>query len=812
MILIPLKTQGSRVYTMVQPVPSQQVELPIEGMTCAACATRIERSLNHLPGVEARINIATDTANILFDINKISPFELVEAVEKLGYIVPRQTTLLSIFGMTCATCSARIEKSLNRMPGVIAQVNLATEQAHVTFIPALIKVDDLICQVIKTGYEAQEVAVPESALEKPHQPPPYRQDLIQFAAAATLTLPLLVQMTSMFTGHIEMWPRWLQWLLATPVQFWLGARFYRGAWNALRARSANMDVLIVLGTTMAYLFSTVVTLLGRGDHVYFEASSSIITLVLMGKLLEARAKRKTSDAIKAIMKLQPDTARVEQDGEIRDIETSLIKVDDIFIVRPGESIPVDGVVLSGHSTVNESMLTGESQPQLKEENAKIFAATLNGQGMLRCKATRVGSHTALAHIIRLVSEAQGSKAPIQHLADRISGIFVPAIVVIAALTFFGWWFFSGDFTLALINAVAVLVIACPCALGLGTPTAIMVGIGRGAQSGILIKNAEALERAQKIDTLVIDKTGTLTMGNPTVTAVLPEAPVTRHELLKFAATLEQGSEHPLSRAVLDEATRVGIQPVQIHDFHAEPGKGVIASIGDETFWLGSLTWLESLGVPVDFTQGKSLQNLGQTLIGLASRGKMLGYLVIADPLRPSSRLAVTKFHQMGLEVIMLTGDNSATAKIIARDSGIHQFIADVLPQEKASKIREMQALGKVVGMIGDGINDAPALAAADVSFAIATGSDIAMKTADVTLMNSDLLTVLDAIELSKATLTKIKQNLFFAFIYNILGIPLAALGMLNPVVAGATMAMSSVSVVSNSLLLRRWKAVVKSPH
>ncbi|MBU6504949.1 MAG: heavy metal translocating P-type ATPase [Betaproteobacteria bacterium] len=782
-----------------------QVDLPIEGMTCTACAARIEKTLNRLPGVQATVNVATDKAQIRFDANQVSPQELVEAVQKTGYGVPRQTTELAISGMTCASCAARIEKVLNQLPGVSAHVNLATERAHITFTPGLAGIADLIRQVEKAGYGAQEIAGLDSAAEKVGRQAAYRHDLIRFAVSALLTLPLLAQMVSMFAGHMELWPRGLQWLLATPVQFWIGARFYRGAWNALRGGSANMDVLVALGTSMAYLFSTTVTFLGLAEHVYFEASASIITLVLMGKLLESRAKSKTSGAIEALMKLQPKTAHVEQDGIVKEIEVALMKVGDVFIVRPGESLPVDGVVLSGASSIDESMLTGESLPQQKEANAKVFAATLNGQGMLRCKVTGVGAHTALAHIIRLVEEAQGSKAPIQRLADQISGIFVPVVVGIAVLTFGGWWLFSGDFTQALINAVAVLVIACPCALGLGTPTAIMVGTGRGAQAGILIKNAEALERAQKINTLAVDKTGTLTEGKPAVTDVLPAASLTRQAFLKLAATLEQGSEHPLSRAVLDEATAAGIQPAEMHGFRAEPGKGVTASLGDEVFWLGSPAWLESLGIPLDQEKVAALQHSGKTVIGLASRGAPLGYLAIADRLRPTSRQAVTRLHEMGVQVVMLTGDNAATAQAIAGEAGIRQFIAEVLPQVKASKIKEMQAQGRVIGMVGDGINDAPALAAADVSFAIGTGSDIAMEAADVTLMNSDLLTAVDAIELSKATFTKIKQNLFFAFIYNILGIPLAAVGMLNPVIAGAAMAMSSVSVVTNSLLLRRWQ-------
>ncbi len=724
--------------------------------------------------------------------------------------VSRQTLDLAISGMTCASCATRIEKVLNTLPEVSAHVNLATERAHVTFTPGLAGIDVLIQQVEKAGYGAQEILGPDSTAEKARHQTDYRRDLRRFVVAVLLTLPLLVQMAGMFTGHMEIWPRWLQWLLATPVQFWIGARFYRGAWNALRSGAANMDVLVVLGTSMAYLYSAVITALGLDEHVYFEASASIITLVLMGKLLEMRAKRKTSGAIEELMKLQPRMAHVEQGGDVKEVEVTFMTAGDVFIVRPGESVPVDGIVLSGTSSVDESMLTGESVSQLKKTGARVFAATLNGHGMIRCKAIGVGSHTALAQIIRLVGEAQGSKAPIQRLTDQISGIFVPGVVGIAVLTFMGWWFVAGHFTQALINAVAVLVIACPCALGLGTPTAIMVGMGRGAQAGILIKNAEAIERASKIDMLVLDKTGTLTEGKPAVVHVIPVEPQTRQGLLKLAVTLEQGSEHPLSRAVLDLAAGEGIQPTEMSGFRAEPGKGVMASVGNEIYWLGSPAWLESLGVSLDHEKVLAFQRAGKTVVGLARETELLGYLVIADRLRSTSRQAITRLRAMGMEIVMLTGDNAATAGAIAYEAGISQVIAEVLPQEKVMKIKEIQTHGQVTGMVGDGINDAPALATADVGFAIGTGSGVAMEAADVTLMNSDLLTVVDAIELSKAMLTKIRQNLFFAFIYNILGIPLAVMGLLNPVVAGAAMAMSSVSVVTNSLLLRRWQPEQKS--
>jgi Cu+-exporting ATPase len=615
-------------------------------------------------------------------------------------------------------------------------------------------------------------------------------------------------------GHEDILPRWLQLLLATPVQFWVGKRFYVGAWRALRGGGANMDVLVALGTSMAYLFSAVVTLLALNQHVYFEASAAIITLVLLGKLMEARAKSKASAAIEELVKLQPKTARVERDGAIIEIPAGEVKVDDIFIVRPGENLPVDGIVIEGASSVNEAMLTGESLPVAKQPGEKVFAATMNQQGMLKCRATSVGSHTQLAAIVRLVEEAQGSKAPIQRLADTISGIFVPVVVALSAMTLFFTWWLAGDFVPALINGVAVLVIACPCALGLATPTAIMVGTGRGAQAGVLVKNAAALEQAEKIQVLIVDKTGTLTEGRPAITDIVPSGSITGHDLLQLAVTLEQGSEHPLAKAVTDYAGSMDIQPRTMSNFSAVTGSGITARIDGVEHILGSPGFLRERGAPLDDNSIVVLQAKGKTVVGLAAATasggsfEVLGYLAIADQLRSSSAPAVERLQAMGIEVVMLTGDNSATAAAIARQAGITVYRAEVLPQDKAAEVVKTKANGKFTGMVGDGINDAPALAAADVSFAIGAGSDVAIEAADITLMRNDLMSVADAISLSRATLRKIRQNLFFAFIYNILGIPLAAIGLLNPVIAGAAMAMSSVSVVSNSLLLKRWRAGV----
>ena len=708
--------------------------------------------------------------------------------------------------MTCAACAARIEKALGRVPGVDAHVNFATERARVQYDPGKTDIAALVAAVAKAGYGARAVTGFGDAEERRRHESAYRATRREFWIAALLTAPLLAQMAVMFSAaHVELLPRWLQFVLATPVQLWIGRRFYAGAWHALRGGAASMDVLIALGTTMAYGFSVAVTVFDLPYHVYFEAGAAIITLVLMGKLLEARAKDRTSDAIAQLIKLQPRTARVERGGAIVEIDIAQIRIGDIFMVRPGESIAVDGIVADGSSSVNEAMLTGESMPVAKQKDAHVYAATLNQQGLLRCRATGVGSATVLAGIIRLVAEAQGSKAPIQRLADRIAGIFVPAVVAIAIVTCVGWWFYSGDLSTALVNAVAVLVIACPCALGLATPTAIMVGTGRGARSGILIRNAAALERAGSIDLLVVDKTGTLTTGQPEVTDVIACGAHSETEILRVAAAVEQGSEHPLAHAILAAAAARQITPPPLRDFAAVAGKGARATSNAETVLLGSPQFLRENHIVLDSTQVTALQSQGKTVIAVARGSAAIGLIAIADRLRPTSHAAVAAVRKLGIEVMMLTGDNAATARAIAAQAGIERSLAEVLPQHKAAAVQKLRAEGRSVGMAGDGINDAPALAAADVGFAIASGSDVAIHAADVTLMRSDLMSVADAVELSRSTLRKIRQNLFFAFFYNVLGIPLAAFGMLNPVIAGAAMALSSVSVVSNSLLLRRWK-------
>lgn len=767
----------------------EKIELPIEGMHCVNCAGRVEKALNEAEGASANVNFASEKAYIEYDPQKTSPGKLVEVVQKTGFKVPQDKVNLAISGMHCANCALTIEKSLNAIEGVEANVNFASEKALVTFPRGSVRVEKLIETVKNAGYAASLAKAEDS--RKKEREAAYKKDLGIFLISAILTAPLLLHMAGL---HI---PRLLQFVLATPVQFWAGRRFYVGAWHSLKGGGANMDVLVALGTSVAYFFSAIVTLFSLDLHVYFEAGASVITLVMLGKMLEARAKGKTSGAIEELVKLAPKTAHVERNGEIHDVEASSLEVGDIFLVRAGETVPVDGIVVGGSSSIDESMLTGESIPVEKTEGSKVYAATLNQTGSVKCRATGVGEHTQLSAIIRLVEEAQGSKAPIQRLADRISGIFVPAVVSVALLAFAFWWF-TGHPTEALVNAVAVLVIACPCALGLATPTAIMVGIGQGARAGILVRDAQALEQAEKIEILVLDKTGTLTEGKPSVTDI-HGINIAEKELMSIAMALESGSEHPLAKAILDKGREMGITPLVASEFSAIPGGGVTALIEGSRCWLGSPTLLSEKGIAFD------VQPNGNTRVGIARENILIGWIGISDKLRPTSKEAVSRLQAMGIEVYMMTGDNEDTAKAIATQAGIEKFLANVLPRDKAGEISKLKENGKIVAMAGDGINDAPALAASSVSFAIGSGSDIAIEAADITLMKSDLGSLADAIELSKATLKKIRQNLFFAFVYNVLGIPLAAMGFLNPVIAGAAMAMSSVSVVSNSLLLKSWR-------
>ena len=792
----------------MNPPPTRQViELPISGMTCAACSTRLEKNLNRLEGVSASVNLATEKARVEFDPALADPAGIAEQVRKTGFSVPAQTLDLAMSGLTCAACSTRLERVLNQVPGVEARVNLATEKARLRYTPGLASADDLVAAVARAGFAASPITEASRAEEKARKAAEYRNELRVFLIAALFTLPLLAQMVPMLGGahHVEWMPPWLQWLLATPVQFWAGRRFYTGAWNSLRGGGANMDVLVALGTSAAYFFSVAVILLGLDSHVYFEASAAVVTLVRLGKLLEARAKSRTSAAIEQLLGLQPRTAWVEGNagGEAVEVEAALLKVGDVVRVRAGERVPVDGRVLDGASSLDESLLTGESLPVAKAASDTVHAGTQNLDGTLRVRAEGVGAHTQLMEIVRLTEAAQGSKAPIQKLADRISGVFVPAVITIATLTFAGWWWASGDFTQSLIPAVAVLVIACPCALGLATPTAVMVGLGRGAQLGILVRSAEALERAEKLAVLALDKTGTLTEGKMALVGLTPASGLSEEALLRLAAALEQGSSHPIARAVLAAAGERGLSLPKVEGFENRPGEGVVGLVEGRKFRLGSLA--ESIPSPPPASAGERGAMAGVSSIHLADESRLLGRLDLADRLRPTSRAALARLRDLGIVPVMLTGDPETTAAASAAEAGIVDFRARVKPGDKAAAVTALKGEGQVVGMAGDGVNDAPALASADVSFGMAGGSDIALEAADITLMRADLNGVADAVELSRAVMRKIRQNLFFAFFYNVLALPLAAAGLLNPVIAGAAMALSSVSVVSNSLLLKHWR-------
>ena len=721
---------------------------------------------------------------------------------------------LQLTGMTCAACAARIEKVLNRAEGVTAAVNFATETAHVEFDPANATPQALIEAVRKAGYDAAPAVDPFAQPEQEAQREGrrYVRERSVFAFAALLTAPFVGQMAFLVTGrHETEMAAWLQFALAAPVQFIAGARFYEGSWKALRGGAANMDVLVALGTTAAFAFSVAVWLLPMpGQHVYFEASAIVITLVLLGKLLEGRAKARTAAAIRDLLKLQPPTVLCERDGQPVEVPLAAVRPGDVYLVRAGGSVAVDGRVLDGESAVNEAMLTGESQPVPKRPGDLVLAGTVNETGPLRCQARAVGQETLLAAIVRQVAAAQGSKAPVQRLADRVSARFVPAVLVIAAVTLLGNGLALGDWVAALMRATAVLVIACPCALGLATPTALMVGVGRGAQAGILIKNAEALERAEKIDTLVVDKTGTLTAGTPSVAGIHPASGFAANELLLLAASLEQGATHPLARAIVKRAGELELHPLPMRNVQVYPGRGVSGENGTQEIRLGSPAFLAESGTGFDDAALARVQVEGRTIVGVAEGPKLVGWITLADTLRPNAAAAVATLKEEEVAVIMLTGDHPAPAAAMAKAAGIESWRAEQLPQDKRTAIVELQKQGRVVGMVGDGVNDAPALAQADVSFAMGAGAGSALSAADVTLLRNDLGAVAAAIDLSRATLAKIRQNLFFAFVYNVLGIPLAAFGLLSPVIAGAAMAASSVSVVSNALLLKRWRPPLAS--
>ena len=713
-------------------------------------------------------------------------------------------TTLEVGGMSCASCVGRVEKALRAVPGVsTASVNLATERATVYADGKPVPAEQLIAAVEKAGYSAAPVQLVRLPVAPRGLPETW-----EIAIAAALTLPLLAPMLLQAVGIHVMPPAWLQFVLATPVQFWIGARFYRGAWSALRARSGNMDLLVALGTSAAYGLSLYMWLGEGSAHLYFEAAAVVITLVRLGKWLETRAKRQTTEAIRALQALRPDTARIRQDGAERTVPIASLKVGDEVVIRPGERIPMDGRVLEGASHADESMLTGESLPISKGAGDKIMGGSVNGEGVLVASASAIGAETVLARIIRAVEDAQAAKAPIQRLVDKVSAVFVPTIVVIAALTFALWWLLGGDWHAALLNAVAVLVIACPCALGLATPTAIMAGTGVAARHGILIKDAEALELLHGVQVIAFDKTGTLTAGKPRLTACTA-ASGTDEQLLALAAAVQQGSEHPLARAVGEAARVAGSVLGSARGTTAVAGLGVRAEVDGVTLVLGNSRMMAQYGIDLAplAAQAREHESAGATVSWLARTApdaRLLGLLAFGDTVKPESADAVQRLRAAGVRTVMLTGDNAGAARHIAATLGIDEIHAQVMPEAKAAIIAGLRAQGLRVAMVGDGINDAPALAAADIGIAMGGGTDVAMHTAGVTLMRGDPRLLVDAIDISRRTYSKIRQNLFWAFIFNVVGVPLAALGLLNPMIAGAAMAFSSVTVVSNALLLGRW--------
>ncbi|GBQ69464.1 cation/heavy metal transporter [Ameyamaea chiangmaiensis NBRC 103196] len=791
----------------------RQITLPIEGMTCAACATRLEKVLGRLEAVEASVNFAARRARIELadDGAAASTGAVLQAVSRAGFAVPETQIDLAVSGMTCASCAARIEKSLNRMPGVRAAVNIATGRAHVAWPHGATDAASIVARIRALGFDAQPVAAQGRSAQDGNRRAD-RRSRFRLSLAVAMSVPLLLNMLAMLsTGH-DLLSRQVQLGLATVVQTWCAWPYYRNAWNAVRTGGANMDVLVALGTSIAFGFSVVVTLLGLAQPVYFEASAIIVTLVTLGRWLESRARRRAGDGIRLLLDRAPRVAHRLDAGQVVDVPAERVCVGDVLLVRPGDVFPVDGVIVEGTTDVDLSMLTGESVPVTRGPDSEVFAATVNRTGAVRMRATSVGSDTALARIIRMVEAAEGTKASVQRLADRVSAIFVPVIVALALLTATADVILGFGPVSAMVNAVSVLVIACPCALGLATPAALMVGVGRAAQVGILFRDAGALERAAGLTTIAFDKTGTLTRGAVRVVEAVPVGEGTVAGLLDIAAAIEQGTDHPVAVAIRAAAGgSSGVSGTTARDIVVLPGIGVTGRIGGAAVLIAAPRAAREKAAALDETLISTWETAGRTVVCVLREGVVVGYIALADEIRPEAREVIDTLRRQGLRTVMMTGDNARAAARVGSDLGLDSVRAEMAPPDKAHLLEVLRRDGGAqarVGMVGDGINDAPALAAADVGFAIGAGTDIAIEAADVVLMRSDLTGVTDALSLSRASLRCIRQNLFFAFAYNLLGVPLAATGMLSPMVAAGAMALSSVSVVGNALLLGRWRPPV----